>query len=220
MERKRSEKSLGKMMRRYGYNVQKGRDSGYFYCPSCREPVITCPHCKANMRMQKATRRLDFIVMMDWIEVECKQGDETWALNDFTEIQEALLPEPIEHTGEPRWLFLEIGDGRAPNGKEAYLIPADEFLRIREAEYKNGKKSIRFRSTERSKVSEAQELFSRWTLVWETGEGWGIPEGHEFWTTREKLDTILENAIITKTEDTDEQSGQPTSTPARLDVLG
>lgn len=224
MKKKRSEESLRTMMKYHSIKAIKGRDRGYINCPNCHTPAKTCPNCKGDMLLNKAATRLDFLVLINWTEVECKQGDESWALNDFTATQEKLLPQEIEELGEPRWLFLEIGDGRAPKGKEAYLIPADEFIRIRDLEYEAGRKSVRFRKTNRSKVKEARELFERFGLTWKTKVGWTIPEDHEFWKVKvNPVDLAAEIEVkLLEAEEQDEPGGEQefASTPARLDVLG
>ena len=161
--------------------------------------------------MPKAATRLDYLIAMEWTEVECKQGAESWSLYDLTETQEALINKPTrrEHN---RWLFLEIGDGRAPQGREAYLIPGGAFVIIRDHYAKEGFKSVRFRSTERSRVPEAREAFVRYSLEWVPNKGWTIPDDHEWWN----YDSLPE--MLCKVGDDDKQP-ESSPAPARLRLL-
>ena len=217
MKRKRAEESLGKMMRFYGFRADKGRDRGYLSCPNCHKALMKCPYCKSDMLLPKAKTRLDYTVMFKWTEVECKQGEETWALNDFTDTQEEIISN-IGMRGVA-WLFLEIGNGRAPSGKEAYLIDIADFKEIREKEYEGERKSIRFRATDRSRVHEARELFPNWMLKWKTGEGWTIPDDHPFWLNDldSDIEKIQDMARIMVTNDKQDKS---TPAPTRLSMLG
>jgi len=217
MKKKRSEESLHKMMKQYKYKPMKGRDRGYVSCPQCHNTIQTCPKCKKSMLLPKASTRLDYLVAMDWVEIECKQGEETWSLHDFTENQENLLPLPVEETQHPRWIFVELGTGRAPNGKEAYLIPADAFLVIRKNLEEHQMKSVRFRRTERSKLPEARHTFGKFGLEWVTNRGWNIPEGHEFWNYT--LD-IRAGFTIIEGKAKDDKVARSSSAPPRLGDMG
>ena len=204
------------MMNLYNYKPQKGRDRGYVNCPECHNAIKFCPMCKKDMMLPKAKGRLDFIVMMEWTEVECKQGTESWALNDFSEPQEALINKPTRREHH-RWLFLEIGDGRAPKGREAYLIPGDAFVSIRRHLEQEGFKSVRYRATERSRVPEARDTFGRYCLEWIPNRGWVIPRNHEWWNYDAYIPFPDEPENI---KDDDEPESRPTATPTRLTMLG
>jgi hypothetical protein len=207
------------MMKLYNFLPDKGRDRGYVHCPHCHEAIKECPHCKKDALMEKAKGRLDYRIIFEWIEVECKQGTETWSLDDFTKPQERLFQEVIQGF-TMRWLFLEIGDGRAPKGKEAYLIPAQPFLKIRTDEAVANRKSVRFRKTERSRLMEARELFAKWQLEWATGTGWTIPDDHIFWKHRFPDQTIAKEATVTEPkEEKPHDIEQPAFAPARLSML-
>lgn len=215
MKRKQSETYLGNMMRLYKFRADKGRDRGYVSCPNCHKHIKTCPHCQKDMLLPKAKKKLDYIVSFDWTEIECKQGEESWNMWDFTPAQEELLKTPEE---KPRWLFLLLGGGKAPNGKEAYLIRLSYFLKVRISEEVAGRKSIRFESTPRSKVKEAKELFGEYQLEWVTGDGWVVPEKHPFWKQHFPVDVIDEILIKeAQPQETEENNDSGiTPTPTRL----
>lgn len=220
MKRKRSEESLGKMMRLYGWKADKGRDRGYMSCPNCHKAITKCPYCKGDTLLPKAKTRLDFTISFKWTEIECKQGAESWALNDFTEAQENII-ENVK-IGGTHWLFLEIGDGRAPNGREAYLVDMFMFKKIRDKEYEADRKSVRFRSTEKSRMKEAKEVFTGHELVWSTGEGWTIPDGHIFWANDldSDIEKIHDMAVITPIKETiNNDKREPSFAPARPEML-
>jgi hypothetical protein len=217
MKRKVSEDYLGNMMKHHGFKAEKSRDRGYVNCPHCHQAVKVCPHCKKDMLLQKAKTRLDYTVLMDWVEVECKQGEKSWPLGDLTSVQEDLFPVPTL-LGEPRWLFLVIGTGNAPNGKEAYLIPAPDFLEIRKQEYDNKRKSVCYRAGARTRVREARIAFEGYELEWQPNIGWIIPEDHTFWVIKKSVKTPKE---LTRTEEVSSNDRQtPTPTPIRISFGG
>jgi len=224
MKRKQSEESLRTMMASYGWKANKGRDRGYVSCPSCRQLVQQCPHCNGDMLLPKAKTRLDFMVMFTWTEIECKQGHDSWPLNDFTDAQEKLLPKKLNN-GLPRWIFLEIGRGRAPSGRDAFLIPADIFLEKRLSLGVQGMKSVRFRGTDRSTVPEARTVFEEYQLDWKANTGWQLPEKHEFWATFPEIRAQFDDEPITESDIVGkEHNGDKTvriaPTPPRPNLLG
>lgn len=176
MKKKQSETSLGLLMRGLNYFVHKWRDRGYISCPRCHVLLKTCPVCHEDMLLPKAQSHPDFLIAMKWAYVECKQGGESWPIGDISDVQQSALND--HHNS---WIFLEMGTGRAPKGKGAWLIPWEEFKEMQRMILAKGHKSIRFQDTERSKVPTADDAFHPYRLYWQTNEGWTIPEEHEWW---------------------------------------
>jgi hypothetical protein len=78
------------------------------------------------------------------------------------------------------WLFLEIGEGRAPDGRGAYLIHWPIWLRIEAELEEQGFSSVIWKETERSRNPSVQVMFGNERLVWNDGD-WAIPGDHLFW---------------------------------------
>lgn len=180
--KKRSEEELGTMLRNSGHWVYKGRDRSYLYCPECHERIEFCPHCEEEILFDKAKTMPDFLAARDWFYIECKQGGNNWSILDVTPTQYKVMNNHAA-TGGEGYLFLGIGDGRAPKGRAAYLIEWKTFIYAQKDLLQANFKSIRFSSTERSKVPTADEVFGEWKLEWENGS-WSIPTSHPFWQAR------------------------------------
>ena len=84
--------------------------------------------------------------------------------------------------GRYSWLFLELGKGRAPKGRSAYLIPFKEFQRLEEELLAQGQKSIQ-KETKRNPGGD--EMFGFWKLDWIKEVGWILPENHPFRFSKE-----------------------------------
>lgn len=172
------------MMRGYKYFVYKFRDRGYITCPTCHRPVTTCPMCHGNLLLEKAASLPDHLVAYDYCFVESKQGEESWPIKDVTAIQEKVMLEQTR-LGKEAYLFLELGGGVAPNGRDAFLIPWKAFLDIRERMEASNQGSIRFEPSQRSRMPVGRGILASWRLTWRDGK-WSIPEGHSFWKERAK----------------------------------
>jgi len=179
--RKRNEGEFGSAMRSLGYWAYKGRDRGFISCPTCHRPIMQCPHCKGSLLLNKAMTMPDFIVARNWFYVEAKQGGESWDIKDFTPTQITVMNEHARKGGEG-YLFLELGTGRAPAGRSAWLVPWSMWLVIQEEMLQNGQSSLRFEQTARSRMPLAKYTLQNFELEWKDG-GWTIPSSHVFWLT-------------------------------------
>ncbi|MFW9958790.1 MAG: hypothetical protein ACFFCT_12025 [Candidatus Odinarchaeota archaeon] len=125
--------------------------------------------------MPKARWRPDYMVNWSPLAVEVKRStkNDTWSLHDFSEDQEMFLNKHIAK-GFDAWIFLLMGRGRLPNGKEAYLMPWLWLSLLRDhLEFK----SVRLEATDRSEVPVARDIFQNWKLEW--GKGVFVaPENH------------------------------------------
>jgi len=73
------------------------------------------------------------------------------------------------------WLFLEIGEKPAPNGRSAFMIPWWDFKSVEREMKQIGQKSV-------GKLSKrnmgADDMFQLWRLDWIKGVGWYPPTIH------------------------------------------
>jgi hypothetical protein len=124
----------------------------------------------------------DYVIAPEYMFVECKQEGESWSILDFTSTQISVLNGPVQKGGEG-YLFLELGDGNAPDGRGAWLVEWRKWLEIQHNLLEANCKSLRFESTSRSSMPTASGALMGYELEWQTG-GWAIPEEHPFWQRR------------------------------------
>lgn len=193
MQRKKPEEEFQKMMnQRYHLYTKKARDAGYVSCPQCGGLVRYCPHCNQDMLLPKAGTYPDYIVATTFLYVECKQGPDSWSIKDFTPTQMKVMDEHLGKHGQA-YLFLEIGEGRAPDGRHAFLVEWAWWRKTQEGLLQDKMTSIRFEATQRSRMPIACELLKDWQLAWRDG-GWAIPKAHPFWQdVLNRLDTVATN---------------------------
>ena len=173
--RKRNEEVFGNMARRYAFYAHKWRDRTYVRCPNCHKTLMYCPYCKGSLLLQKAQTKPDFLVAMDYVYVEAKGAEDRWAFIDSIRDNQRIVANEHE-----TWLFLEMGTGRAPKGKQAYFVPWEVWVEIEKGLIEKNKKSLIFERTKTTKSPTAREVLGKWELSWESG-GWVIPSQHEFW---------------------------------------
>jgi hypothetical protein len=175
MQRKKNEVELGQMMRSYGFYTKKSRDRGYISCPKCHRPVTKCPTCHGDMLLNKAETMPDFLVAFDYIYIEGKGGTDSWNFKtSITPTQDKVC---LEHES---WLFLELGPGRAPEGRSAWLVPWTFWKNTQNNLEEQGFASIIYEGTERSRNPVAGDLLGHFAMIWKNG-GWKIPKEHLFW---------------------------------------
>ena len=183
MARKTAEPKFRDLMKRLGNWWHKYGDVRY------------CMHC--HQALPKSENAPDFFtsVIGAWVEVKNNDKSGRWA---WTEIykdgaranQRNML---LDNAG---WLFIELGTGKAPNGRGAFLIPFIEWCtRVEPILLERDQKSIRLETiynqdgTERNNMIGADNLLEEWRLNWVTNVGWEIPPDHVWF---EVLQTQLE----------------------------
>ena len=144
--------------------------------------VRYCIYCKGVL--PKTERAPDFAVAVSFTYVECKNNDKTgrWSWKELADggtrhnQREWLL-------NEGGWLFIELGLGRAPKGKSAFLVPFGFWVdHIEPQLIELGMASIRKDTRGKDgKRPGADEILARFRLEWVTKEGWIIPNGHDWW---------------------------------------
>jgi hypothetical protein len=141
--------------------------------------VRYCIHCKGIL--PKTERAPDFAVGVSYTYVECKNSDKSGRWNwkeiskggDRANQREWLL----ENGG---WLFIVLGNGRAPKGKSAYLIPFNVWVTIVEPMLEMAEMSSIRKERYRDRPG-GDELMADYRLEWEINQGWTIPNGHVWW---------------------------------------
>jgi len=164
--RKRAEEMLRSVIKRYHWYWHKYGDVRY------------CPHCHGTL--PKSENAPDFAVGMVYTYVEAKNSgaDDIWHWPEISETgtRKGQREWLREHAG---WLFIELGSGKAPKGKSAYLVPFDQWVGMAEVTLiKAGQQSLRRKPTTRCKIG-ADELLAEYSLVWQGG--WTIPSNHVWW---------------------------------------
>lgn len=150
--------------------------------------VRYCIHC--GKPLPKTEQVPDFLVSMVGTYIEAKNSDSTGTWR-WTE----LLPDGeranqrqwlIDHGG---WLFIELGEGRAPVGRSAFLVPFYRWVdEIEPQLLLNNQKSIRKETvlnkdgTLRGGHIGGDELLHKYALTWEPVIGWTIPFYHTWWS--------------------------------------
>lgn len=176
---KEAETRWGDIVNLYGWFRLKFGDVRY----------TVCPHCNFRYTLPKGKKRPDFIVAPVFTYVEAKNNDArgTWKWTEIGEGGDRKLQREWmqEHGG---WLFIELGTGRAPKGKGAWLIPWQRWENdIEPVLIANEQMSLRHRTyynndgTRRGGIFGADHLLAGYELVWETNVGWTIPKGHIWW---------------------------------------
>lgn len=165
---KRNEHKLGNMMRSYGYYVHKWGDVRYARCPSCA----------AIFPLPKAEKKPDFLIAMEYRYVEAKGAGDSWHFDgDFRPNQIEFM----DNNPHNSWIFVEMGTGRAPDGKIAFLMPWKTWKEVAENLLEKGYKSIRFESTNKSRVPVVKDVIDEhYLLEWEKGN-WKIRNNHMWW---------------------------------------
>lgn len=168
MHKKQSEREFKEFCNRYGIDSYKYPDRRR--CPAC------------GKLLWKVNRMPDYEITHKGIKslVEVKQGSKRWYFaseeTGIRGIQREKLDDHMRRHNMP-WVFLALGEGRAPNGRGAFLIPWAVWKRTEEMLLSEGQKSIRF---EGGRMKTAKVILAEYRLVWKDS-GWSLPEGHIFW---------------------------------------
>lgn len=185
MKRKQAEQDFREMTKHYSFGRHKYGDARY------------CVHC--GKVLPKSERMPDYSMWLVFTYIECKNSDNTgkW---DWVE----LLPDGDSKfqreflTENGGWLFITLGEGRAPRGRGAWLVSWDTWAKSIEPELlKREQRSLRKKSKRSSHVG-ADELLDGYDLLWDKGH-WLIPLGHPFWQSAYSktlaVATALENML-------------------------
>lgn len=164
--RKRAEGMLRAMLKFYNWGWHKYGDVRY--CVHCHKPL------------PKSENMPDFSAWMvyTWIEAKNNAADGSWRWTEIAPDGERANQRRWLHDNNG-WLFIELGKGKAPKGKGAYLIPFDEWENVIEPVLiAEDIKSLRFEATTRR--PGANVFLSLYKLEWSDGR-YQIPKGHLWW---------------------------------------
>jgi hypothetical protein len=181
MKRKTAERELKKSMNNIGVFTYKFRDRGYISCPTCHRSIVSCPYCRQDMLLEKAAMYPDYLATIDPIFIEVKFGRERYAWDDISPIQRQTLTD-----NENSWVFLAIGEGRAPDGRAAFLIPWNSYLRAEATSLVDSHKSVVLEKLPRGRVPGARDFWSTYELEWHEGI-WVIPINHVWWINNNSI---------------------------------
>ena len=179
MQKKQSESDFAKMMG----ELQRKTD-GFIWAHKWAD-IRFCPHCHGML--YKTENNVDYqLVVGPYVGlVECKQDSLRFSFADpekgIRNNQRELLNK-AESFSRKSWLFLELGDGRAPKAREAWLIPWVYWVFIEQTIFQNNnRKSIAWKKSKRSEGANTEDLLKLWKLEWVQNEGFKIPKDHIFW---------------------------------------
>jgi len=189
MERKQAEADFANMMGRLRTSTE-----GKIWCHKWTD-MRMCPHC--HELLYKSENMVDYmIVAWNYASlVECKQGEDSFPFADenagLRPNQRAWLSE-WELFGRPSWLFLELGTGRAPNDRNAWLIPWTIWLYYESQLEVVNRKSMPWRPNRQSKGFDAVGMLKHYQLNWVPTKGFVIPtptedRNHFFWARYDEL---------------------------------
>lgn len=170
---KEAEAAFTKMIRGLGFFSHKYGDAR------------RCFQCGAIQ--PKSERAPDYAIAPIFTWVECKNSDSTGRWNWASDIGPNGARKPqrqflIENGG---WLFIELGQGRAPDGRGAWLIPFKDWLVAEDLLLASDILSLKFEAVgqphhKNYRPSATEWLGNDFRLVWKKG-GWSIPAHHVFY---------------------------------------
>jgi hypothetical protein len=135
--------------------------------------VRKCPHCDGLL--PKSDKMPDYVMALNPLYVEVKESnaDGRWNITDIRFNQRNWL------NNNPGALFIEIGTGKRPDERMAWLVPWKEWLKIEKTLLDRGQKSLTLKGSSRS--VGAEEILSEWKLTWQNKD-WIPQEDHPVWT--------------------------------------
>ncbi len=198
-KRKGAEGRIPNLAKRYGFGWRKYRD------------VTLCIHCFKPQ--PKSERMPDFSIAPAILYVEVKESGKDGRFsfkNSVTDIQREFFKD------YPGFIFLEMGSGRAPKHKSAYMIPTEIWFSVTDDLIELGYASF---GREKSRPLKKDEkgcpgtdfLFLEWECDWvpmqrdcslandDLPGGWDIPIDHPFWKQTEAKLLKAMNSIPKKT---------------------
>jgi len=177
MKKKKSEIEFKDLCRRLNLHWHKFAD------------ILKCPNC--NMVIWQSKNMPDFEVAHCGLKtvVEVKQGSSAYGAWAFGDPNKGIRPNQRKsmnmwwnEQGVMPWLFVVLGNGRAPKERGAFLIPWETW-KTYETDLLHGKqKSIRLMG---GRKRNAVDLFPQYRLDWVKSNddhpgGWDLPWDHCF----------------------------------------
>lgn len=153
--KKRSELSFKALANKAGLFSHKYGDVRY--CAVCSSPL------------PKSENAPDYVVARNVLWVECKGGEGPWNWQEISETG-ARVNQRQFLLSHPSALFIELGAGRAPNGKGAWMMPFYIWVdQIEPYLITNNIKSLAFERRPRVPSILEMPRFEPWRLEWDKG---------------------------------------------------
>lgn len=145
--------------------------------------VRYCIHCHGVL--PKSETMPDFVLFCIPIMVECKESNATgrwsWKEDIGPDGNRMIQRKRLDPDG---WLYIVLGEGKAPNGKGAWLVPWSHWIKVEELLTVYNQASIPFENTKQ--LRGGIELFNGYRLSWQDGI-FIIPNLHPFWGVYSEL---------------------------------
>ena len=133
--------------------------------------------------------RPDFLMLIHgrYAWVECKSGHDSfaWASDENhggkgIRTGQRLWLNREREDGIPCFLFISLGDGRAPEGRDAYMITWVRWLEVEKDLIKEDMKSISWmRNTRKTSIFNMRDEFDyTYRLKWKANVGWVLGPYH------------------------------------------
>lgn len=150
--------------------------------------VRYCIHC--HKPLPKSERKPDFVTatVSTYVETKNSNAKGSWAWTELLpEGSRCLQRAFLEENGG--WLFIELGTGKAPDNKGAWLVPWLAWVNNIEPELlRRNQRSLQYKTAyNKDSVSTrgnhigADLLLIEYALTWKPKQGWIIPKGHIWW---------------------------------------
>jgi penicillin-binding protein-related factor A (putative recombinase) len=188
--RKIAESDFAEMCARHNIWCHKWQDVRY--CPNCRKPIFITKRTD-NMDSQRPNEVQESIVdyliftggIPHWVECKGTNGQTRLRIDDINPKQVNFLNSWIDR-GVRCWLFVTLGDGRAPNSRHAYLIDWNAWLDTARACQEWDQISLPWMETGRKgDYYNLYDSFRSYFLDWD--KGWVIPSDHPIYKLVEGL---------------------------------
>ena len=141
--------------------------------------VRYCIHC--SRPLPKTENAPDYACGLVYTYIEAKNSTKigTWRWVEIAQDGERKNQREwlLEHGG---WLFIVLGEGRAPKGKSAYLVPFEDWVDLIEP-FLIELKMASIRKETKGKRPGADVFLDDYRLIWLTNQGWVIQKGHPWW---------------------------------------
>lgn len=179
MANKQAESDFASLCARYNIWCHKWRDVSY--CPNCHKPIFMTQHTDQKDTGDNQQSIVDYLIFTrgtpHWVECKGKGGDTRFDFADLNSKQRNFLNSWGDR-GVQCWLFLTLGDGKAPYGRKAWMIPWDNYLLVESYIESHGRKSIPWKWPSIEHPVNTTDAFKHWELIWDTG-GWSFPSTHQ-----------------------------------------
>ena len=178
MTAKQAETEFARMCARMNIWCHKWQDVRY--CPNCRKPIFQKRTSENDERPREQQESIvDYLIFVDnipiWVECKGKGGETRFAFRDLNQQQRNFLDSWVKR-GTPCYLFITLGDGKAPKGRNAWLIDYAFWYERERAYVLNGMKSLPWMYAGRKGDYFDFGDFDSYKLAWDSG--WMISKDH------------------------------------------